>query len=1008
MPPSADPSTPPSPTRDPAAPPQTAPAAGRRRPGALGLVSFLAVVLFALWGIGGPLVGTSVGASTASMVGTDPYSQAGFAGTPTDNTMLQDVYTAELPSTIVFTKLVGENSSGQWNPYISGGTALAAVPVDALYSPFTVAYYLLPTWLAPAYEHLLEIICSIGATFLFLRRLGLARAPALTGGMVFAGSGFMVLWLGFPQTRVAAFIPVLFWGLECFLQERRVRDVALIAVAVAALLLGGFPSVTGYALLTGAAYLIVRAIADHRRSMGRLVRVVAGAAAGLAAGLALAAIQLLPFIDFFRTWFIEGRNQTGGAHLAPINLVTMVAPWAFGTVNPGQDPQWVLSTNMVEAGSYLGAAALVLVLVAVALARRGRALLPTGAWWFLLAAAAVWAELIYLGSLPLIALQDVPGLRGLFGENFIGRGRSVLGFLLAALAGVGFELLLRRRAENAAGAAAGAVAGTAAGTAAGSAGDGPEPGPRRALRRRAWPGLVAAAAAAVGAVLLVRGGHAASDAARAARKAGHLNMAGASSNYVEQTLIGGALVLVALLCVAALWRGGRVGARGGPPRFAPGSRAARISRFGAAALLPVLVAGQGLSFVRPYNPTSAENTFYPVTDTQSYLAANLGAQRYANTTGAMTFSINTAYQLRSVGGHTFINDAFAQLVRGMPDDPVPYSSYITFGDNLAQATSPILDVLGTKYFVAGLGDPVFGPVTADAGDGTSLTLQPGRPQTFTVPVTGRLRAVGFTPHGRVPASVSAADPDSWVQVTVEDAVGHQVASTRRITQGMVPGVPFELPVAADQEPAGTKLTATLTLHTPAPVAVVADGGALAATAVAGADDGLLLTHVGTSVFYQRLNALPRIRWASASEVVTDQAARVSMLAGGSVPADTVVLSAPGPKASGAPASVRVDQDGSEEVSATVNASGGGYLVVADADQVGWAAAVDGRAAPLVAADQGVVAVAVPAGVHTVSLRYAAPYDNAGTWITAAAGVVLTAGVLAEWWWLRRRRGAATG
>jgi hypothetical protein len=953
-----------------------------RRPSPLGAVAFLAVVLFALWGIGGPLVGTSVEATTSTMVSTDPYAQAGFAASPTDNTMLQDIYTAQLPSTIVYKKLLSQNSSGQWNPYISGGVPLAAIPVNALYSPFTVAYYVMPTWLAPAYEHLLEIICAVGACFLFLRRLGLSRAPAVTGGLIFASSAFMVLWLGFPQTRVAAFIPVLFWALECFIQERRVRDCALIAVAVASLLLGGFPSVTGYALLTGAAYLLVRVAAAYRRDLRRFLTVLVGSAVALLAGLGLAAIQLVPFVGFFKTWFIEGRNQTGGTHLDPVSLVTAIAPWAFGTVDPAHDPQWILPTNMIEAGSYVGAAAVVLALVALALARRGRSLLPTASWFFMVGGTAVWAELIYFGGRPLTALQDVPGLRGLFGDNFIGRARSVLGFLVAVLAAIGFELLLRRREER------GAVSVPLSW--------------RRQVRRGAWPAAVAIAAGVVALLLVRMGRHAAIEVAKAARKAGTLNMVTAEVNFRDQVLIGGALVAVTIGCVILLWRSGGTSS----PVAPTGAR--RAVRFGAAALLPVLVAGQGLSFVRLFNPTSATNTFFPVTDTHSYLAANLGEQRFAASDGGMTFSINTAYELRSVGGHSFINTAFAQLVRGMPDNPVPYSSYITFGDDFAQATSPILDVLGTKYFVAGLTEPVFGTVKSTASDGTDVVLQPNQPVTIPVPVTGRLRAVGFTPTGPIPPGDTASDPNSWVQVTVQDATGRQIASTRRITGGMASGSLFEVPVAADAEPAGARLTATVTLHAPAPVAVEAAAGAIAPTVVSGADDGLYLTHVGTSVIYQRLNALPRIRWASASEVVTDQASRVSMLAAGSVPANTVVLSAAGPAASGAPATVQVNQDASEGVTATVDAQGSGYLVVADADQVGWSATVDGKKTPLVAADQGVVAVPVTAGRHTISLRYAAPYDNAGTWLTVVSGVVLTFGTLGEWWWLRRRRRAAPG
>jgi len=946
----------------------------RKRPTLLGVVTFIAVALFALWGTSGPLLGTSVLASTNSMVRVDPYASAGYVDTPTDNTLLQDIYTAQLPSTIVYKDLVGQDSSGQWNPYISGGTPLAAIPSDALYSPLTVVYYLMPTWLAPAYEHLLEIICSVGATFLFLRRLRISRVPALTGGLVFTSSAFMVLWLGFPQTRVAAFIPVLFWALERLVQERRLRDCALIAVAVAALLLGGFPSVAGYALLTGAAYLLTRIIAEYRGDLRRLLKVLAGSVFGLLAGIGLAAVQLLPFATFFSSWFIEGRDETGTTHIEAVALVTAIAPWAFGTANPQHEPQWILSANIIEEGSYIGAAALVLALVALALARRGRTLLPTATWWFMVAGTAAWGTLVYLGGPPLAVLQDLPGLRSLFGENFIGRGRSVLGFLIAVLAAVGFELLLRWREQRA-----------------------PAAVPLRLrLRRWAWPAAVAAATGAVAITLILDGHRIAAAVAATARATATRDMTAADRNFILQVLLGLFLVAAAIGCVIVLWRTGRKSGGHSP------TQAHRAVRFGAAALIPLLVTAQGLFFTMLFNPISSKDTFYPSNDTFSYLGANLGEQRFAATTGAMTFSINTAYQLRSTGGHTFINDAYAQLVSGMPDDPVPESSYITFGDDIGQATSPILDVLGTKYFVAALSDPVFGTTTSTKSDGTDLTLQPGQPTTFAVPATGGLRAVGFTPTGTVPEKISKPDPKSSVSVVIRDATGKQVASSKRLTVGMTAGTVFELPVAAQAEPDGTKLTATVTLDGPAPVTVAAAAGAIAPTAVSSADDGLDLVHVGTSVIYQRLNALPRIRWASQSEVITDQSARVAKLADGAVPASTVVLSAPGPAASGAPATVHVTEDGSETVSSTVDAQGAGYLVVADADQVGWAATVDGKKAPLVAADEGVVAVAVPAGEHTVTLRYAAPHDNAGTWITAATAILLIVLVLAEWWWLTRR------
>jgi hypothetical protein len=109
-----------------------------------------------------------------------------------------------------------------------------------------------------------------------------------------------------------------------------------------------------------------------------------------------------------------------------------------------------------------------------------------------------------------------------------------------------------------------------------------------------------------------------------------------------------------------------------------------------------------------------------------------------------------------------------------------------------------------------------------------------------------------------------------------------------------------------------------------------------------------------------------------------------MLASGDLAGDQVVLDRPGVPTDGKPATVDIDTDGLNRIGVRVNAEGSGYLVIADALQAGWAATVDGTPAPLVPADQGLVAVPVAAGEHQVELRYDPPYHGLGTWLTAAA------------------------
>lgn len=957
------------PNAAPAGPERDARAAGRGRAGrprALTVVAVLGVLLFALWGIGGPLLGTSTLTPTDELVTNGPWLSTGFAGTVPQNTYLDDTYTSELPSEILFKQQLEQGKVAQWNPYGAAGSALGAIPDYAFYSPLTVPFYVMPTWLAPAYERLLEIVCSVGGAFLFLRRLSLSRPAALLGGITFAGSGFMVAWLGFPQTRVAAFIPALFWVVERLIQERRARDAALVALPVAALLLGGFPSVAGYALLTAGAYALVRLAAEHRGEGGergehgelrRVVRPVLMLGAGLVAGIGLALFQLMPFVHFFGTWLIQGREQTATATLPVASALTMVAPWSLGTIN-GNDPvQFVLSTNMVEAVAYLGAAAVVLVFVAAALPRRGRRLLPVGAWVFFVAGTVAWTELIYLGGAPLALFQKLPVLRSLFDQNFIGRARSILGFLLAVLVAVGFELLLRA-----------------------------EVGARS--KRWIWAGVVAAAGGAGAAAMIVHG----RDTVRIAAQTSAQDVTKALDQYWSQIRSAAVIVVIAVGCVIALGVAGR--------RALAGRQAANVLRFGAATTLIVLIAVQGAQFMRGYYPKSDKGMFYPVTDTHTFLADNLGEQRYASAYDGIEFGTSTAYNLRAVNGHTFLNANFAALMSGVPDGAVPYPTYVDFAaGDLKQASSPVLDRLGTKYWVAGPTDALFGTVVAAPRSGTT-ELFPGRP--VTVPITGPVRGVGLTPQGSVPWKIAGLNKDTTVDVVIRDASGKQVAASSRLT-GARAGAPLQVAVDADTVPAGSALTATITLHADDPLTVDAHNGLPALDVITDEDDGLRLAYVGSSVIYERMNALPRIRWASQSTVVPSQDQRVAMLSSGTVADDAVVLSDPGPAASGLPAAVRVTEDGTDSITTTVDAQGSGYLVVADADQVGWQAAVDGHRAGLVKADQGLVAVHVPAGTHTVTLRYSLPQQTAATWASVAVGVGLLAVPAGEWWWERRRR-----
>jgi len=572
-----------------------------------------AVGTFTVVGIGWPLVGHGVFAPTDLLANWSPYAQTVLAGVTPGNPLLQDVADGVIPQTVLFVDQVMSGSSGAWNPYQLGGVPLGAVPNNAVFNPLSLPFYVLPAWFAPAWVKAAEIAVSVGGTFLFARRLGCGRPAALAGGLAFATSAFLLAWTGWPQTRTAAFVPVLFWAVERLAVRRRPGDAVLVALAGGAMLLGGFPAVTGYALLAAGVYFAVRLGVLYRG--WRLAGVAAGGVAAVAGAFGLAAFQLLPFASFMAQAQVWGREQTPADHLPFHALVTAIAPDALGSTFAG--------TNLVEALSYVGAATLLLALTGVA---AGRALLPRGVWLFLVTSTGVAVVLVYVGGVPLAAAQRLPVL---FADNFVGRLRSVLGLLVAVLAAVGFEAVMRRHRSGG----------------------------------RVWAWTVWGVAGVGGLVVGVAAWPVASAAG---------------------LLTGLAFLAAAGGCLWLAWWGRR-----------------RIALAG----VPLLMAGQALVFAVPFWAHADRETFYPRTAVHEFLAANLGTDRYASPVDTLLPGESSLHRLRALTGHGFADRRLGELVEALPGrqfrDPPTLPSLVP---RAPVVTSPILDRLSVRYYVAATAD----------------------------------------------------------------------------------------------------------------------------------------------------------------------------------------------------------------------------------------------------------------------------------------------------------------
>lgn len=260
-----------------------------------------------------------------------------------------------------------------WNPLIEAGVPFAGCVQAAMFFPTEIGL----AWLPPAAWSLAAAFLKLFAagifTALHARRLGAGRDGAALAGIVYALSGFMIAWLGHPQTNVACLLPALFWTLGRAFDARAPRAWAACAVVVGLILLGGHPPTALHVLTAGAVYAFFLAA-----RLTRLERRRALTAAGLAAlaGAGLAAPSLLPYFEYLGLSSSAASSAAlarWGARLPwslPLHLVLPLAAGSAARSHPILQAAFGLdfSSNFLERAGWLGLPALMF--AALALLRR--------------------------------------------------------------------------------------------------------------------------------------------------------------------------------------------------------------------------------------------------------------------------------------------------------------------------------------------------------------------------------------------------------------------------------------------------------------------------------------------------------------------------------------------------------------------------------------------------------------------------------------------------------------
>ena len=355
------------------------------------------------------------------------------------NTLRSDIMDGYLPILKQIKEGIADGDFPQWIPLRAQGHPLASLLNTSFFHPLTL-FFITVFPLAEGFS--LLIMAKLGLSgffmYLFLRKLDVSRAGSVLGGVAYMFSGFNIVWLMWPHTLVSSFAPLLFLQTENLVRGPRLGNVALLAVVVAIMVLGGFLSVAGYFFYAAGLYFLVRVAQTLARSRDWTRALWAGGAFGLsfALGVGITAFQLLPTLEYVDFIDLSYRKGLSEASLPLKQGMQLIFPNYYGNQVFGNFEGGGLK-NLNESSGYIGIITLGLALwgLAVGVVQRRGLVMLFGAL------AALSFLIIYRIGPFLDLVQPLP----VFDFNSSTRLLSVFGFAAAAAAGFGFDELRRFR-----------------------------------------------------------------------------------------------------------------------------------------------------------------------------------------------------------------------------------------------------------------------------------------------------------------------------------------------------------------------------------------------------------------------------------------------------------------------------------------------------------------------------------------------------------------------------------
>ncbi len=289
--------------------------------------TFLAIAFILAGGIAllYPTFSGKIVADTAALSTLPPWQQAN-AEPASDSISISQELRRDLPWRLFLSHSVRSGQSLFWNPLENCGMPFFALWRTRCLSPFTLPFYFMSFHLASIVSLWLKMTVAGLSAYYAARKFSISPLGACFTALAFECSFALVPHLGTFFSDAVPFLPLTLVAAECIAVSFP-NGLLLLAFSLALIMLGGVPELALLLIFFVTSYALTR----HREGEAALKRVldlVPFLTGTVLLILGLTAVQILPFMEFFKESAPFFPKQSYVPRIS--DTITAVLPHFFG------------------------------------------------------------------------------------------------------------------------------------------------------------------------------------------------------------------------------------------------------------------------------------------------------------------------------------------------------------------------------------------------------------------------------------------------------------------------------------------------------------------------------------------------------------------------------------------------------------------------------------------------------------------------------------------------------